>query len=104
MPARDVIIVLGLLGQFPMAGIAWQLIHHLAGLRRLGFEGYYVEDADTVPYDPRVKSLVSGCTYSLQFIANALRKLGMEEAWAYRDGLTGRWYGLSEKRVQKIFA
>jgi len=34
--AADSIVVLGLLGQFPLAGIAWQLIHHLAGLQQLG--------------------------------------------------------------------
>jgi hypothetical protein len=104
MGARDVVIVLGLLGQFPLAGIAWQLIHHLAGLQRLGFEVYYIEDTGTVPYDPRVKSLVGDCTYSLHFIAGVLRRLGMEDAWAYRDGLSGQWFGLSARRVQDLFA
>ena len=104
MSAHNVIIVLGLLGQFPLAGIAWQLIHHLAGLQRLGFEVYYVEDTGTAPYDPRVKSLVYDCTYSLQVIADALRRLGLEDAWAYRDGRTGQWHGLSQNRVQDLFA
>ncbi len=104
MSAHNVIIVLGLLGQFPLAGIAWQLIHHLAGLQRLGFEVYYVEDTGTAPYDPRVKSLVSDCTYGLRVIADALRRLGLEDAWAYRDGLTGQWHGLSKNRVQDLFA
>lgn len=100
----DIIIVLGLLGQFPLAGIAWQLIHHLAGLQRLGFQVYYVEDTGTAPYDPRIKSLVGDCTYSLHFIAHALRRLGMEGAWAYRDGLHDQWHGLSENRVREIFS
>lgn len=100
----DIIIVLGLLGQFPLAGIAWQLVHYLAGLQRLGFQVYYVEDTGTAPYDPRIKSLVGDCTYSLHFIADALRRLGMEGAWAYRDGLHGQWYGLPENRVREIFA
>ncbi|TMA61385.1 MAG: glycosyltransferase family 1 protein [Deltaproteobacteria bacterium] len=104
MSTHNVIIVLGLLGQFPLAGIAWQLIHHLAGLQRLGFEVYYVEDTGTAPYDPRVKSLVYDCTYSLQVIADALRRLGLEDAWAYRDGRTGQWHGLSQNRVQDLFA
>lgn len=104
MADDDIIIVLGLLGQFPLAGIAWQLIHYLAGLQRLGFTVYYVEDTGTAPYDPRAKSLVYDCTHSLHFIADALRRLGMEDAWAYRDGLRGQWYGLPEKRVQEIFA
>jgi hypothetical protein len=102
--AGDSIVVLGLLGQFPLAGIAWQLIHHLVGLQQLGFRVYYVEDTGTAPYDPRVKSLVSDCTYGLHFIAHTLARTGMERAWAYRDALRGQWHGLSENCVQEIFS
>src|SRR5581483_2962889 len=93
-----------LLGQFPMAGIAWQLVHHLVGLQQLGFAVYYVEDTGTAPYDPRVKSLVYDCTYSLHYIANTLRRVGLQDAWAYRDGLSGQWHGLPESRVRDLFA
>jgi hypothetical protein len=100
----DTIVVLGLLGQFPLAGIAWQLIHHLVGLQRLGFRVYYVEDTGTAPYDPRLKSLVGDCTYGLQFIARTLARIGMGRDWAYRDALQGQWHGLPEQRVQEIFS
>jgi hypothetical protein len=103
MPTRDVVIVLGLLGQFPLAGIAWQLIHHLVGLRRLGFAVYYIEDTATAPYDARVKSLVGNCSYSLQYIHKTLARIGMEEGWAYRDGLQGQWYGMPPQKVEELF-
>jgi len=103
MSVRDPVIVLGLLGQFPMAGIAWQLIHHLFGLLQLGFSVYYVEDTGTAPYDPRVKSLVTDCTASLHYITETLRRVGLEEAWAYRDGLSGRWHGMPESQVRELF-
>src|SRR5215203_2098800 len=98
MVTKDIVIVLGLLGQFPLAGIAWQLIHHLVGLRRLGFAVYYIEDTATAPYDPRVRSLVDNCSYSLQYIHKTLARIGMEEAWAYRDGLQGQWYGMPPQK------
>jgi hypothetical protein len=104
MSARDVIVVLGLLGQFPLAGIAWQLVHYLVGLQHLGFAVYYIEDTGTAPYDPRRKSVVTDSTYSLRFIDHTLRRVGMENAWAYRDGLSGQWFGLSERRVREICA
>ena len=104
MAAGDSIVVLGLLGQFPLTGIGWQLIHHLAGLQGLGFRVYYIEDTGTAPYDPRLRSPVGDCTYSLQFIAHALARIGMEHAWAYHDGLNGQWHGLSERRVQEVFS
>jgi hypothetical protein len=103
MAAYDIIVVLGLLGRYPLAGIAWQLIHHLVGLQHLGFKVYYIEDTGTAPYDPRIRSLVGDCTYSLHFIANTLQRIGMEHAWAYRDGLVGQWYGLAEGQVQSLF-
>ena len=99
----DIIIVLGLLGQFPMAGMAWQLVHHLVGLQRLGFEVYYMEETGVPPYDPRTKSPTNDCTYSLQMIADTLGRFGLDNAWAYHDGENDQWYGLSKSRVQEIF-
>ncbi|HEV8713144.1 MAG TPA: hypothetical protein VGX03_09975 [Candidatus Binatia bacterium] len=104
MNNQGIIIVLGLLGQFPLAGMAWQVIHHLVGLQRLGFAVYYVEETGSPPYDPCAKTLVDDCTYSLRFIAETLRRCGREEAWAYHDSVTGQWYGLSEGRVRELFS
>src|SRR4029453_11658764 len=104
MGARDVIIVLGLLGQFPLAGIAWQLIHHLVGFQQLGFDVYYVEQTGSPPYNPWMKTLTDDCTYSLQIIADTLRRFGLGQAWAYHNSVTGEWYGLPEGRIQDLFA
>jgi hypothetical protein len=104
MSDRETIIVLGLLGQFPLAGMAWQVIHHLVGLQRLGFEVYYIEETGSPPYDPGAKTLVSDCTHSLRFIAETVRRFGREDAWAYHDSLTDHWYGLSESRVRELFS
>lgn len=104
MGTHDRIVVLGLVGQFPFAGIAWQLIHHLVGLQQLGFDVYYIEDTGTAPYDPRVKNGANDCTYSVHFIAETMRRIGLEDSWAYHNGPTGQWYGLSEDRIQELFA
>lgn len=48
---RGRIVVLGIMGRTPFAGVAWQALHYLEGLRRLGFEVFYVEDTDDWPYD-----------------------------------------------------
>src|SRR5690349_13875904 len=104
MGTHDEIVVLGLAGAIPFAGIAWQLVHHLVGFRQLGFDVYYIEETGSAPYDPRVKSYVNDCTYSVQFIAETMRRIGLEDKWAYHDGLTSRWYGLSEARIRELFA
>ena len=103
MKTKDSIVVLGLLGQFPLAGMAWQLLHLLIGLRRLEFEVFYVEETGTPPYDPRIKNAARDCSYSLHFIDATLRPYGFAESWAYRDGLTNHWLGLSGSRVRELF-
>ena len=37
------IVVLGMLAKLPVPGVAWQTLHYLLGLRRLGFDALYVE-------------------------------------------------------------
>jgi len=44
-PARERLLVLHIVGQYPMAGVAWQAIHYLLGFQRLGWDVYYVEDS-----------------------------------------------------------
>ena len=46
------LVVMGILGQLPFPGVAWQVLHYLEGLRRLGHDVYYVEDTGAWPYDP----------------------------------------------------
>jgi len=100
---KDSIIVLGLVGQYPVAGIAWQLLHHLVGFERLGFEVFYIEETGVPPYDPRTKDFARDCFDSLRFIDETLRPYGFADHWAYRDGLTNQWRGLSDSRVRELF-
>ena len=41
---RGKLVVLHLAIRYPFAGVVWQLLHHLVGFRRLGFDVYYIED------------------------------------------------------------
>jgi hypothetical protein len=50
---RGTVVVWGLLAAYPFGGMTWQVLHHLAGLRALGFDVWYVEDSDRYVYDPR---------------------------------------------------
>ncbi len=46
------IIVFGILFWYPLAGVTYQFLHYLLGLRRLGYDPYYVEDSGRWIYDP----------------------------------------------------
>ena len=52
MTRRTTLVVLGMMGRTPFAGVAWQVLHYLEGFRRLGCDVPYVEDTGDWPYDP----------------------------------------------------
>ena len=54
MPEQRRIVVLGAMTEMPVAGVVWQVLHYLEGLRRLGNEVLYIEDTGSWPYDPEL--------------------------------------------------
>ena len=48
---RGKIIVFGLVFWYPLAGVTYQFLHYLIGLRKLGWDVYYVEDSARMIYD-----------------------------------------------------
>jgi hypothetical protein len=89
------LVVLGIMGRGPYAGVAWQALHYLEGFRRLGYDVYYVED--TVKWPPY------GLDYTLDYIAKLMAWCGLSDRWAYRSGVTGETYGLSASQVSHLF-
>jgi hypothetical protein len=91
------VVVLGMMGRAPFAGVAWQVLHYLEGFRRLGYDVYYVEDTGDWPFNPEQNTVTADCYYTVQYIARLLAWCGMPERWAYRAAAQGgRIYGLSE--------
>jgi hypothetical protein len=94
-------VVLHLAGQYPLGGIAWQAVHYLVGLARLGHEVYYVEASGAAPYDPRQRSLVGDYGYSVAFLQASMARVGLADRWAYREA-GGRWHGMPGARVEEL--
>ncbi len=102
-PRPERLIVLGIVGQYPMAGVAWQAIHYLIGLRRLGWEVFYVEDSGATPYDPRQKTRTEDMAYAVGYLADIMRRIGFADHWAYVEGLVGPTHGLSRTRLDALY-
>jgi hypothetical protein len=47
------IVVCGFMTTCPIAGVVWQHIHYIMGLKKLGYEPIYIEDSARHPYDPK---------------------------------------------------
>jgi len=101
---RGKIVLLHFVGQMPLAGIAWQAVHYLAPLQKLGFETWYVEDHGANPYDPRISSVVMDCAYNLGYLRAALARHGLGERWAYWDAINDVYHGLSREAVRALYA
>src|SRR5439155_15893910 len=88
------VVVLGVMGQSPFAGVGWQVLHYLEGLRRLGWGVVYVEDTGEWPYDPVANTVSADCRYALSHLAELTSRCGLEGRWAYRNAAEdGRVYG-----------
>jgi hypothetical protein len=97
-----VIVVLGLMGCIPVAGtgMAWNTIQHLVGLRRLGYDVYYVESTGIWPFN----AIADDCTFPVTYISTLLSRFGFEGKWAYVAAHSdGRCYGLSELQVKTLY-
>lgn len=95
------IVVLGIMGRNPIAGVAYQALHYLEGFRRLGHEIYYVEDTQEWPYNPDTDS--NDCAYTIAYINRLMTWCGLADRWAFCDvSQQGRVYGLTELQMKKI--
>jgi hypothetical protein len=101
---RGTILVLHFVGQMPLAGIAWQAMHYLVGLERLGYDVWYIEDGGANPYDPRVASVMMECDYNVAYLRRAMERYGLGDRWAYWDAINDEWHGLSRAQVRRLYA
>jgi hypothetical protein len=100
---RRNIIVLHFAAQMPLAGIAWQAMHYLIGLERLGFKAWYIEDGGANPFDPRANSVAMECDYNVEFLRRVMERHGFAERWAYWDAIHNIHYGLSPVEVRTLY-
>jgi hypothetical protein len=101
--SRGKVIVLHFVGQMPLAGIAWQAMHYVLGLERLGYEAWYIEDGGANPYDPRVNSVVMECDYNVGYVKTMMESHGLGDRWAYWDAINDVYHGLSRERVRALY-
>jgi hypothetical protein len=98
------VVVFGIAFLYPMAGVTWQFLHFLVGLRRLGFDPYYVEDSSRWVYDLALADFTPDPARNIAAVLPALEAHGFGDRWASRvHALDGRCYGLDESRLRAVF-
>ena len=98
------VVVFGIVFLYPLAGVTWQLLHFLVGLRRLGFDPYYVEDSSRWVYDPSLGDFTPDPARNIAAVLPAFEAHGLGDRWACRvHALDGRCYGLDAPRLRALF-
>ncbi len=83
------IVLLGAMAQMPFAGVAWQVLQYLEGLRRLGHRVTYVEDTGNWPYDPERDTVTDDAAAAVRRLKRVLERAGLVERWAYVNAARG---------------
>jgi len=103
-PGSTPIVVFGILFWFPLAGVTYQFLHFLIGLRRLGYDPYYIEDSGRWVYDPALNDLSPDATNNLNAIVPILEAHGFKDRWAFRGNYPGgRCYGMTKETILRLY-
>jgi hypothetical protein len=95
------VVVLGIIGRSPFAGVAWQALHYLEGFRRAGCEVFYVEDTGAWPYDPDRNEVTDDPRYTVDYLGGLMRRLGIGDRWAY-VAPDGTVYGMTSSALARL--
>ncbi len=103
-PSKGKIIVFGILFWYPLAGVTYQFLHYMLGLRQLGYDPYYIEDSGRWVYNPLINDLSPDATENIKRVAPILEDYGFKERWAFRGHYPGgECYGMSETQILKLY-
>ena len=103
-PSKGKIIVFGILFWYPLAGVTYQFLHYLMGLRQLGYDPYYVEDSGRYIYDPDLNDLSPDADKNIAAVVPALEAHGFANRWAFRGKYPGgKCYGMTEEQILALY-
>ena len=91
------VVVCGIAGQLPLAGVALHYLQYCLGLRDLGAEVFYLEDNRVWPYHPWDNEPDQDASYTVPWLAELFGRFELE--WAYRDP-HGRYHGAGEAEAR----
>ncbi len=102
--SKGKVIVFGIMFWYPLAGVTYQFLHYLIGLRRLGWDVYYVEDSGRWVYNPDKFEFMPDASTNIEMIAPILENYGFSGHWAFRGHYEGgKCYGMSEEALEQLY-
>lgn len=103
-PAKGKIILFGIMFWYPLAGVTYQFLHYLIGLRKLGYDVYYVEDSRRWVYRSRTFEWTPDASENIEMIAPILDAYGFAGKWVFRERYTGgKCFGMSAEELDRLY-
>jgi hypothetical protein len=96
------IIVSGYIGTFCISGITWHYVQYPVGLQLLGHDVYYLEDTLSEVHVIDSQYKWGDPTPVVNYLDKTMNYFGLTNRWVYRDGVSGKCFGLSQKRLEEI--
>ena len=104
VPRKPKLVVLGMMTKMPVAGIIWLTVPYLVGLRRLGYDVYYVEAHARTPSMFMERPDDDGAAAAASFIHSIMRRFDFADRWAYHAlHADGRVYGLGSRELDRVY-
>ena len=104
MSGTPKIVVLGMMTKMPVAGIVWLTMPYLVGLRRLGYDVYYVEAHARTPSMLMESADDDGASLAAAFIDRVMRRFGFAGRWAYHAlHERGGVYGMTDRELRDLY-
>jgi GT2 family glycosyltransferase len=90
--------------RIPVAGVVWQTMHYLTGLKRLGYEPYYVETHARTPSMLMEREEDDSSAIAAAFIDRVMRRFGFDRQWAFH-GLhqDNRCFGMTVQELERLY-
>lgn len=92
------IVVTGLIGSIPLAGLTLHYLQYVLGLRQLGHDVLYLEDTGNWYYDPKTDSMVDRSSLPLDYLAKTMATYGLDDRWTFVD-LAARAHGATGEKL-----
>jgi hypothetical protein len=93
------VVVTGMIGSYPLGGVAWDYLQFVKGFVALGCQVTYLEDTGRWSYNPRLATYTEDATDNVLYLRDVLARVpGMESSFAFRDA-RGAVHGLSHQEL-----
>ncbi|MBI2842831.1 MAG: hypothetical protein HYX78_05470 [Armatimonadetes bacterium] len=97
------VIVSGYMVRYPLGGMLWTHLQFLSGIRRLGYDVYFFEDAGwpNACYNPATNTQSDDPSYGTGLLGRIMRRYGLAGRWVYRD-YSGHLHGMDADEVRRV--